>query len=188
LRDEPLVHFPRLTEEHDLRGAAHHVFLDVSVVVRVHALGQELLCEAPDGGDVERPHRGVSRRVFEGEKRGGVRRPGEIEKARGRTVMLHQGQPAVGVLLIGQMLQEMVRLAAEDPQDPALLVLPDTATDLVVLEIPREGAVQGPSCVGVATERPVLEIVTSDEGAKVRPGIDPLDLVGLGSCASLGHR
>ena len=78
--------------------------------------------------------------ALQGEKRGHVRRPGEIQQTRGRAVMLHQGQPLEIVVRVRRLRQELVGLALEDAQDAALLLGPRAPVDVEIAEIARERA------------------------------------------------
>ena len=97
-----------------------------------------------DIGRVQRPHRGVAGGALQREEGRHVGRPGEIQQARGRAVMLHQRQPLKIVIRVGRLRQKLVRLALEDAQNAALLLRPGARVDVEVAEIARERAVQRP--------------------------------------------
>ena len=82
---------------------------------------------AVDARRIHRPYHPVAQRPLQREECRDIRRPREIDQPRRRAVMLHQRQPLEIVIHCRRLVQELVRLALEDPQDARLLLLPRLA-------------------------------------------------------------
>src|SRR5262245_38499307 len=67
------------------------------------------------------PNRSVRGGALQRKKGGDVRRPGEIEQARWRSVVLHDSEPPKRILIVRNLVQKQMCLAFENSQDAGFL-------------------------------------------------------------------
>ena len=119
----------------------------------------------------------VARRAIEGEEGRYVRRPGEIEQAGGRAMMLHQGHPFEVVVRGGGVGEEMVGFAFEDAQDALFLIGPHSGVDAESLQIAGERAEEGLAFATGAAKGPIGIGRVGDYLEEFTPGVQAACLV-----------
>lgn len=71
-------------------------------------------------------------------------------------MVLHQSEPLKRICVGRYMFQKQVSLPSKDSAYSQLLVRPYARMNSIFPEITRQRAVQGPTCVTLSSERPVL--------------------------------
>jgi len=93
-------------------------------------------------------------------------------------MVLHESQPLEVVVVVGRLLQKLVRLALEDAQNAAFLLRPGGRRHAEILEIAGEGAVERPALIALAAKCPVGVRRIDNQLEKRLPGFQPEDAVG----------
>jgi hypothetical protein len=143
----------RLAHPDQAAIALHEVLAEVAGETRVHPRPGG--ARGIDARRVHGPHHAIGYSALEREERRYVGRPGEVDQARGRAVMLHKGEPLEIIVPIRRTLQELMCLAFKDAQDALLLFRPCVLMHAEIMEVAGKAAVERPCLVALATKGPV---------------------------------
>src|SRR5262249_22139871 len=150
LRDQSPVHGARLAEPGERFVVRKKMSAETSRFFEIqHSMLSNL-------NRVARPYDSFFRCVVQREERRHVGGPGKIEKACGRSVVLHQREPFKIVFMRRHVIQKMSRLSLENSQNTLFLVAPRALVDAKRHEISRQRAVQRRGSIALSSKRPVL--------------------------------